>query len=51
MPMHQLAWPLAGILLAYGVLNTYRLLRGTVADTAFLIALAVAAMMAGYLFG
>jgi hypothetical protein len=51
MPMHQLAWPLAGIFLAFGVLHTYRLLRGTVADTLFLAALAIAAMMAGYLFG
>ena len=49
--MHALAWPLAGIVLAYGLLQAYRLLRGTVADTVFLAVLAVAAMLAGYLFG
>jgi len=49
--MHQLAWPLAGILLAFGVLHGYRLLRSTVADTLFLAVLAGAAMLAGYLFG
>jgi hypothetical protein len=49
--MHQLAWPLAGILLAYGILHAYRFLRSTVADTIFLSVLAGAALLAAYLLG
>ncbi len=49
--MHQLAWPLAGIVLAYALLHTYRFLRSTVADTVFLTVLAGAAMLAAYLLG
>jgi hypothetical protein len=49
--MHQLAWPLAGLLVALAILHAYRFLRSTVADTIFLTVLAGAAMLAGYLFG
>jgi hypothetical protein len=50
-PMHQLAWPLAGILLACAILHVYRFFRSTVGDTVFIAAVAGAAMLAGYLFG
>jgi len=49
--MHELAWPLAGLLVAFAILHAYRFLRSTVADTVFLTTLAAAAMLAGYLFG
>jgi hypothetical protein len=49
--MHQLVWPLAGILLACALWHAYWFLRSTVADTIFLTALAGAAMLAGYLLG
>jgi hypothetical protein len=51
LPMHQLAWPLAGLLLAYALLYSYRFFRSTVEDTILLTVLAGAAMLAGYLFG
>ena len=49
--MHELAWPLAGLLGAFAILHAYRFLRGTVADTIFLVAITAAAMLAGYLLG
>ena len=52
--MHPVLWIAAGVLglvLAHGVLNAYRLLRGTLADTLLLVLVAGVAMAAGYLLG
>jgi len=49
--MHELAWPMAGLLGAFAILHAYRFFRSTVADTIFLMVITAVAMLAGFLLG